>query len=70
MSNLKSELAENFMQTLQAMHMSDEQENQNPNLQPQMSPTSYIAPNSGIQDDHTFLTVQTAHDPILQQLLA
>ena len=69
-SNLKSELAENFMQTLQAMHMSDEQENQNPNLQPQMAPTSYIAPNSGIQDNHMFSTVQTAQDPILQQLLA
>ena len=69
-SNLKNELAENFMQTLQAMHMTDDQENQNPNLQSQMVPTSYIAQPTGIQDNNMFSAVQTAQDPILQQLLA
>ena len=52
------------------MHMSDEQENQNHNIQPQIAPTSFIVPNIGIQDNQMFSAVQMAHDPILQQLLA
>jgi hypothetical protein len=68
-SNLKQELAENFIETLKTMNMSEETENQNPNVQSYMTPANYIAPTVG-HEQTMFSAVQTNQDPILQQLLA
>jgi hypothetical protein len=68
-SDLKRELAENFIETLKTMNMSEETENQHPNVQSYVTPANYNAPTVG-QEQTMFSAVQSNQDPVLQQLLA
>ena len=68
-SDLKRELADNFLETLKTMNMSEDTENQHPNVQSYLTPAIYNAPTVG-QEQTMFSAVQSNQDPILQQLLA